>query len=86
MANSYQRRMTRALIFARDVWLCVYCNKRIYPHTGTLEHVIPKSQKGRFRPNNLVLACHECNTSRSSQPILVWMAKRLEKMKTQGIR
>lgn len=35
----------------------------------TLEHLMPRSLGGGHDLRNLVLACHECNTTRSEKPI-----------------
>jgi 5-methylcytosine-specific restriction endonuclease McrA len=55
---------------------CFYCKKKmelpIYKvkatkRTATLDHVKPLSKGGK-RPKNLVLACQECNSKKSSMP------------------
>ncbi|PMO67578.1 HNH endonuclease [Vibrio splendidus] len=55
---------------------CVYCRK-IYPvqHSGVwdVEHIAPKSISPQFMftPNNLCVACKDCNTEKSSKNVLV---------------
>jgi|SRR3989344_1486253 len=47
-------------------WRCCYCGIRMlnisnFKDEPTLEHVIPKSKKGPDHPDNLVIACFDCN-------------------------
>lgn len=55
---------------------CVYCGhvpaKR---KKNTREHIIPYSEGGRLTIDNTAPACASCNTSRGSQPFLVWMVE-----------
>ena len=49
-------------------WRCCYCGVRTtrYGPTGaTIEHVLPKCHGGADHPDNLVMACYDCNSSRS---------------------
>lgn len=52
---------------------CCYCGFRMNESTHwrrypTFEHVIPVSTGGADLPDNIVIACFDCNSSRSSLP------------------
>lgn len=53
-------------IFERDCYICQYCNLdgRLFENwlLLTIDHIIPRAQKGSNDPNNLVTACTVCNT------------------------
>lgn len=53
--------MTRQNIFKRDGSRCVYCGATEHL---TLDHVIPRARGGSSTWDNLVTACHRCNTSK----------------------
>ena len=51
---------------------CCYCHERFSddptsPYYATIEHVIPTSHGGDDDLSNIVLACYECNHSRSNR-------------------
>jgi len=52
-------KISRARIYQRDKYVCVYCggNKKL-----TIDHVIPKSRGGSNGWNNLVTCCSRCNS------------------------
>lgn len=41
-------------------------NAHILRHTATVDHITPKSRGGTNDLNNLVIACHPCNTGRGA--------------------
>ncbi len=43
---------------------CYWCGKRFPPEELTIEHLIPKSEGGPNRLENLRLACYPCNYGR----------------------
>lgn len=53
-------RFCRKDVFARDKYQCRYCGKRKNV-VLTIDHVVPKSRKGRTDMANCVTACLECN-------------------------
>ena len=71
----------RHYIMARDHWQCQYCDR---PGTEkrplTLDHVIPESKDGPTVVGNLVAACKQCNTRKSSQPLADFLTKDPERM------
>ncbi|GIW40501.1 MAG: restriction endonuclease [Candidatus Binatia bacterium] len=54
-------RFSRFNIFARDRNTCQYCGKRFPRSELNLDHVIPRSQGGTSRWENVVCSCHRCN-------------------------
>jgi 5-methylcytosine-specific restriction endonuclease McrA len=56
-----QVRFSRLNIYTRDRDTCQYCGVR-YPRSDlNLDHVIPRSQGGTSRWENIVCSCHACN-------------------------
>lgn len=64
-------------VFRRDGLICVWCTRsvvRLRPadgrqpdHCATIDHVVARSAGGSNHENNLVVACHQCNQSRSRE-------------------
>ena len=50
--------LTRQNIFKRDEYTCQYCGAH---KDLTLDHVVPRSKKGKSSWSNLVTACKRCN-------------------------
>ena len=53
---------------------CCYCGFRFSHQThtkrsATIEHVVPRSQGGEDHPDNYVVACAGCNSSRGVMPV-----------------
>ncbi|MGH7532245.1 MAG: HNH endonuclease [Gemmatimonadales bacterium] len=56
---------------------CAYCGQTIKPETATLDHVRPrKGQKAYDRPDNLVIACRDCNAAKADMPLVSWLLQR----------
>lgn len=53
-------------VLRRDKNTCVYCGATAADGPLTVDHVIPKSLGGTDHPNNLVTACRDCNSGKSS--------------------
>ncbi len=51
--------LSRQNVFKRDSYQCQYCGTE---KELTLDHVLPRSRKGRSSWTNLVTACKSCNT------------------------
>lgn len=63
------RRVTKRLryeIFRRDNHACRYCGQMAPAGTLTIDHVIPVALGGDNSPANLVTACTDCNSGKSS--------------------
>lgn len=57
----------RRNVFIRDNFTCCYCLKKLKNHECTLDHVIPKDQKGQSTWENLVTSCEECNSKKRNR-------------------
>ncbi len=56
--------LSRSNIFKRDGERCVYCGTT---KNLTLDHVIPRSKGGTDSWENLVTACHSCNSKKGNR-------------------
>jgi len=53
-------------ILNRDGFACRYCGAKAPDATLVVDHVTPKALGGTDEPTNLVAACRDCNTGKSS--------------------
>tara|TARA_Y100000310_G_scaffold343658_1_gene452312 strand:+ start:2760 stop:3266 length:507 start_codon:yes stop_codon:yes gene_type:complete len=60
-------RFNRKNLFVRDKGKCQYCNVRLSACTFTIDHVIPKSAKGKTHWLNCVAACKSCNGNKANK-------------------
>lgn len=75
-ANGATRSLRRkAQIAERDQWVCQLCLQDVdqrlrapHPWSATVDHVIPKSEGGTMRLDNLQLAHRVCNQQRHNGP------------------
>ncbi len=72
MVRTHRRRAVfdapgKAVVFARDGFTCQYCGVRISLHTGTRDHVMPRSRGGRDVLANVVTACAPCNRRKEAR-------------------
>lgn len=71
--NSYIRypyriaSLTRNNVFKRDRYTCQYCGERLSKDMETIDHVIPRSRKGKHDWNNIVACCLPCNSRKSDR-------------------
>lgn len=56
-----QVRFSRFNIYLRDRNMCQYCGRKFARTELNLDHVLPRSQGGLSRWENVVCSCHECN-------------------------
>jgi len=56
-----QVRFSRFNIYARDRNTCQYCGRKLPRSELNLDHVVPRSQGGLSRWENVVCSCHPCN-------------------------
>ena len=57
---------TRFEVLRRDNHACRYCGRTAPEVKLTLDHVLPVSLGGTDDPDNLVAACHDCNSGKAS--------------------
>ena len=57
--------------------VCAYCGVKTRADRITLDHVRPRrGQTAYDRPDNLVLACVECNGQKADMPFMAWLLSR----------
>ncbi|MBK1642150.1 HNH endonuclease [Chromatium okenii] len=59
---------------------CAYCGAENVPLQ--IEHIQPKSKGGSDRVSNLTLACTKCNQKKSNRPVMEFLAKKPDLLKT----
>jgi hypothetical protein len=62
-----QNRALRQAIHARDGARCFYCLRQLTPMVKSLDHVVPRAERGRNSYRNLVSCCLECNTNKGER-------------------
>jgi 5-methylcytosine-specific restriction endonuclease McrA len=60
-----ERKMSRHQVFIRDDFTCQYCG--VKNHDVTIDHVVPRSQRGSHTWENLVCACGRCNRRKAGR-------------------
>jgi 5-methylcytosine-specific restriction endonuclease McrA len=57
--------------------VCAYCGTESDAETITLDHVRPRrGQTAYDRPDNLVLACRDCNAAKADTPLMAFLMQR----------
>jgi len=60
-----RRRLSRQAVFYRDGFTCQYCGKK--SQDLTLDHVVPRRQRGPHSWDNVVAACNRCNLRKAGR-------------------
>ncbi|MFH1304431.1 MAG: HNH endonuclease [Planctomycetota bacterium] len=60
-------KFNRRNIFIRDSYRCQYCQRKYSVKQLSLDHVVPRSQGGGMNWENIVSACHRCNTKKGGR-------------------
>jgi len=55
------KKTLKKYIYERDNRKCYFCNKDLLFHQISLDHYLPKSEKGPDDLFNIVLSCKKCN-------------------------
>jgi hypothetical protein len=63
---------TRNLIYGRDGKNCQYCGISDADIKYIIEHIVPAAIGGKAIPENLVVSCHKCNTTKRRK---IWIPK-----------
>jgi 5-methylcytosine-specific restriction endonuclease McrA len=67
----------RDWLLAQHGSVCAYCGSETSLDTITLDHVRPRrGQTAYDRPDNLVLACRECNAAKADTPLVAFLMQR----------
>lgn len=66
--------MTRAEVFARDGWRCVYCGEVRPTEELSVDHVHPRALGGDSSEGNVVTACRACNTRKGRRSLARFLA------------
>ncbi|HEY9016323.1 MAG TPA: HNH endonuclease signature motif containing protein [Gemmatimonadales bacterium] len=57
--------------------VCAYCGAETPEDAITLDHVRPRrGQTAYDRPDNLVLACRDCNAAKADTPLMAFLMQR----------
>ncbi len=81
----HQRRFLRLILGVKWRWRCAYCrvyiaqkhmidvvqesHPRLEFRIASDDHIFPQIEGGSYSANNIVPACHDCNTRRGHTPI-----------------
>lgn len=68
-------RFSKANVFLRDNYRCVYCGIDVSRKTATLDHVLPVSHGGRTTFENTCCSCATCNANKGNNHKIVPKAK-----------
>jgi len=60
-------KFSRMNVYLRDGFRCAYCGGRQPISALTYDHVIPRAQGGRTEWENIVTACHGCNSLKGNR-------------------
>lgn len=54
-------------VYDRENGQCFWCDKPLTFYESTLDHIIPRSRRGRMEYGNLLLSCKTCNCERGDK-------------------
>jgi len=63
----YSVKFTKKEIYRRDDWTCQYCSSKKNEGDLSIDHVIPRSKKGKNSWANCVTCCLPCNAQKSNK-------------------
>ena len=61
--------LTNQNLFARDLNMCGYCNRRFRVEKLSRDHIIPVSKGGKNIWRNVITACKACNHMKADLPL-----------------
>jgi hypothetical protein len=65
-------------LIERDGPACVWCGRAPWRTDLTADHIVPRSRGGRTSPENLTVACRECNKRRGTRPVVAFVRTLLD--------
>jgi 5-methylcytosine-specific restriction endonuclease McrA len=60
---------SRKMLFKRDKYRCIYCNKSLKPDQATVDHIVPRSAGGISSFTNCVTSCYQCNSKKGNRTL-----------------
>lgn len=63
-AHRDRLKFSRRNVMIRDEHKCQYCGIKLGKNTGTIDHIIPRSQGGETNYRNCVACCKKCNNKK----------------------
>jgi hypothetical protein len=79
--NSHRRREIKRQLFGQHTHRpCCFCERPLSFDAATLEHVIPRSKRGRLVLANLKISCSPCNRERGDGDFEAFKARKREQM------
>ncbi len=79
-------KFSRENVYTRDHGSCQYCGNRVPRPEATYDHVIPRSQGGQTRWENVVICCTGCNQRKGGRtPAQAGMHLRSEPVKPKSL-
>lgn len=82
MTSPYLRYLRTSL--HREDPRCRYCGRTLTRKRATVDHVLPTSRGGESTPENLTLACRDCNACKGDRTPLEWLADLLAAVRKIG--
>lgn len=77
--NSYSRRARKHYLLTQygdgTTCTCTHCGVTLTYKTVEADRVIPGSEGGTYRRDNIVPACRHCNASRKDEPMVDFQLK-----------
>lgn len=60
---------SRKMLFKRDKYTCLYCNKHLKPCQATIDHIVPKCKGGTSSYDNCATSCYPCNAKKGKRTL-----------------
>jgi len=60
-------KFSRVNVYLRDGFACAYCGAKLPMHKLTYDHAVPRARGGRTTWDNIVTACHACNSKKANR-------------------
>lgn len=63
----------RNMLFDRGNVHCKFCRRKLTRTTATIDHVVPVTRGGTNAPDNLIIACEQCNQTKAGRTLEEWI-------------
>ena len=75
----------REYVKSRDKNTCQYCGKaRLYGAQLNLDHIHPRTASGGDSPENLIVACKQCNHRKGKKSLADYIDSRLKALEREA--